>query len=136
MTEKLPPWGAPGYRWYRVAQGNRCYLCGDPLGPPDSQPWHTVLATLDHIKPKAHSGTRAPPNVALAHAKCNGKKGSRKPRACEVLYGEVLADMSGLKFDKWRENQKLGLPNKPRWTDPNPDFESALAIALREAGYK
>lgn len=43
-------------------------LDGEPLGQ----------ATLEHVVPRAHGGTDAPENLAIACARCNHQKGRRQ----------------------------------------------------------
>lgn len=65
-----------------AAQKGRCYVCGMEINSG---------ATVDHITPVARGGTDTPPNYAVAHGHCNGRKGSRMPYACELMYGRFLA---------------------------------------------
>ena len=53
----------------RVAQGNRCYLCGKVL-----KKYH-----IDHFIPLALGGTNDPGNLRLACPKCNQSKGAKHP---------------------------------------------------------
>lgn len=53
----------------RVAQGNRCYLCGKPL-----KKYH-----IDHFIPLAKGGTNDPGNLRLACPKCNLSKHDKHP---------------------------------------------------------
>ncbi len=54
----------------RVAQGNRCYLCGKSL----KRGYH-----VDHFIPLALGGTNEPGNLRLACPKCNLSKGAKHP---------------------------------------------------------
>lgn len=67
----------------RHRQGGVCYLCGKPLG----QRLGTVglEVSRDHVFPQA-AGAKADLNILLAHAKCNGRKGDRWPRPCELIF--------------------------------------------------
>jgi 5-methylcytosine-specific restriction endonuclease McrA len=53
----------------RVAQGNRCYLCGKTL-----KKYH-----IDHFIPLAKGGTNDPGNLRLACPSCNQRKHSKHP---------------------------------------------------------
>ena len=53
----------------RVAQGNRCYLCGKKL-----KKYH-----VDHFIPLAKGGTNDPGNLRLACPKCNQSKNAKHP---------------------------------------------------------
>lgn len=66
------------------AQGGKCHICGQGL----PRRFRSPLLTLDHVWPKSGSATmlcKYEGNVLLAHAKCNGLKGDRKPTGCERL---------------------------------------------------
>ena len=54
-----------------AVQGGLCVLCGEPLGK------LTRAGSLDHLYPKAYGGKAAWGKVALAHARCNGARGSK-----------------------------------------------------------
>lgn len=53
----------------RVAQGNRCYLCGVEL----------LQYHVDHFIPLSKGGTNEPGNLRLACPKCNLSKGAKHP---------------------------------------------------------
>lgn len=121
------------YYLIRAAQRDRCYLCGVEV---QGHSWNNRLRdpTLDHILPKIAGGTLQPPNVAMACNKCNGAKYHRMPRPCEVFFGQIIAEMIGYPPAVYRPP----VPDNPtpqRWSPSNDNFESALAVALREAGY-
>lgn len=111
----------PNIKRLRKAQGGRCYMCARRVTP-SGQQWEggRLFPTLDHIVPRRAGGWRTPPNIALACHDCNQKKGDRMPTACELLFGEVIADVAGIpRVSPWRESP---------WSNP------ALADALRAAG--
>jgi 5-methylcytosine-specific restriction endonuclease McrA len=73
------------------AQGRLCYLCGGPMFWPMSfNQTHAHVATLDHIVAASKGGGNLPPNLALAHKKCNSVKSDSQPKACELLFGRVI----------------------------------------------
>lgn len=59
----------------RVAQGNRCYICGKKL-----KKYH-----IDHFIPLAKGGTNDPGNLRLACPKCNQHKSDRHPHDLGML---------------------------------------------------
>jgi 5-methylcytosine-specific restriction endonuclease McrA len=59
----------------RVAQGNRCYLCGKKL-----KKYH-----VDHFIPIAKGGTSDPGNLRLACPKCNQSKHAKHPFELGIL---------------------------------------------------
>jgi 5-methylcytosine-specific restriction endonuclease McrA len=59
----------------RVAQGNRCYLCGKKL-----KAYH-----IDHFIPLALGGTNDAGNLRLACPKCNLSKGAKHPHEMGLL---------------------------------------------------
>jgi 5-methylcytosine-specific restriction endonuclease McrA len=59
------------------AQRGCCYLCGRLVT--------LKYATFDHVVPKSRGGGSLA-NKLLAHKHCNGRKGNREPRPCELLY--------------------------------------------------
>lgn len=80
-------------------QNHRCYLCGGTMARRKRKNDRKLWRTLDHITPLCAGGKRGIGNVALAHSGCNGKKGSRWPRPCEILVGQALA----LRMSQWVE---------------------------------
>jgi len=59
----------------RIAQGNRCYICGKTL-----KKYH-----IDHFIPIAKGGTNDPGNLRLACPKCNRRKHSKHPHDLGIL---------------------------------------------------
>lgn len=84
-----------GRRALFIAQGGICPICGQLL-PRRSD---YGRCTVDHVWPKsmvaAHDKTRG--NAVLVHQACNGRKGNRRPTACERLF-------------LFATNRRLGLP--------------------------
>lgn len=85
-----------------IAQGGLCYLCGRamfhpvmqqrPKGMPRRTYWRRI-ATFDHLWPRALTGAGQGLKAmigAMACARCNSRKGCRKPRPCEVLYVDAI----------------------------------------------
>jgi len=81
--------------WKKIAawQNHRCYLCGRtfrkitcrhdeklPDGP-----------TIEHIVPRAQGGGGLG-NIAIAHRRCNTRKGMNTPTVCQRLFGRLLAE--------------------------------------------
>lgn len=80
-------------RPYWLAQRGRCPLCGQSLGLNVGLHYHDGdRVTWEHVHPKQTHAHR-PHNKVLAHRACNGAKGARQPRPCEVLYCEFVAAM-------------------------------------------
>lgn len=76
-----------------LAQAGRCYLCGGKMLRPRGGKYFAERhwwPSLDHITPLSDGGAERLGNVALAHAMCNGEKGRRAPRACDILFGYVV----------------------------------------------
>lgn len=130
----------------RQAQRGKCYLCTFEL-PHIDAPCHPDEApSRDHIRPRCNGGELGPPNVAIAHYGCNNSKSGRAPYACEIFYGEVnwlvlqsmFPDTYGEEAAKlWPIKKrivklwlKMGINYKTR-----REYETAMAEALREAGY-
>lgn len=59
----------------RIAQGNRCYLCGKKL-----KKYH-----IDHFIPISKGGTNDPGNLRIACPKCNLSKGAKHPHDIGLL---------------------------------------------------
>ena len=73
-------------------QGQRCYLCGDPMAAQSDITSPDVrMQSIDHVIPKSKGGTNRLGNVALAHKGCNNHKADRDPTACEILFAEQMA---------------------------------------------
>lgn len=73
-----------GRRFLWNAQGGVCHICGQPLPRKMNSP----KMTIDHVWPKSLIATflcTYEGNSLLAHAKCNGMKGDRRPTGCERL---------------------------------------------------
>ena len=63
QANPIPPRSSPlGVAWRRISFGDPCSYCGGPT------------ETLDHIKPRAESGTSAWHSLTGACAKCNQDK--------------------------------------------------------------
>lgn len=96
-----------------VAQGGRCFLCGEPVG---------AAATFDHLIPLAYGGIDAPANVVLAHRRCNQRKGDRLPTAEEV--DRLVQQRRGSRLGVWPPLLVL------REHDPQRDPDGAwMAVA-------
>lgn len=96
-------------------------LDGDPL----------THATVEHIVPRAHGGSNAVENLAIACARCNQGKGSRLDwRGWEdPTLQRVTQTLQARRRERWREPLAgLDLPAPPR--DPGP----AEALADRSSG--
>jgi 5-methylcytosine-specific restriction endonuclease McrA len=63
------------------AQNNLCALCFEPMDPDTST--GPRRATLEHVFPLGRGGQDA--TSVAAHARCNQRKGHRKPTGCELL---------------------------------------------------
>jgi 5-methylcytosine-specific restriction endonuclease McrA len=82
----------------------KCLHCGARLvvgldGEPVSR------ATIEHVRPRAHGGTDALENLALACARCNSEKGVRhdaKPRFDGRL-AEVVESLAKRRMERWVE---------------------------------
>lgn len=82
----------------------KCLHCGARLvvgleGEPVSR------ATIEHVLPRAHGGTDALENLALACARCNSEKGVRhdsKPRFDGRL-AEVVESLAKRRMERWVE---------------------------------
>ncbi|MGQ9365717.1 HNH endonuclease [Azospirillum sp. ST 5-10] len=101
-----------------VAQGGRCFYCGEPVGR---------QATFDHLIPQAYGGVDSPGNVVLAHRRCNQKKGDRLPTPEEVE--RLLHQRRGSRLGVW--------PPLLALRDADPDeawIAVARAIAADSAG--
>lgn len=66
---------ADDVRLMEIAQGGRCFYCGETMG---------AKSTFDHVIPQAFGGTDDPGNIVLAHRRCNALKGDRLPSAEEI----------------------------------------------------
>lgn len=53
--------------------GGLCHLCGEPVEMGD--PTSPKYATIDHVVPLSKGGRDHMDNLALAHQRCNRKKG-------------------------------------------------------------
>ena len=53
-----------------------CGICGTGVDPSLAFP-HRMSATLDHITPRAHSGSDDPANLRIAHLTCNASRQDR-----------------------------------------------------------
>lgn len=73
-----------------VAQGGRCFYCGEPVG---------AKATFDHVIPLAYGGADEPANVVIAHRRCNQAKGDRLPTPDEVE--RLLRQRRGSRLGVW-----------------------------------
>lgn len=98
----------------------RCIHCGAPLvvradGEPISR------ATIEHLVPRAHGGTDALDNLALACARCNHGKGVRHdPRyASDPRARELVARLVARRRERWRDPPE-GLLHSPRADPPPP----------------
>lgn len=57
----------------------RCHICGGHVTP---QTW-----SLDHLIPLVHGGNHTPDNVALAHRRCNSRRGAGRLPAQLRFFG-------------------------------------------------
>ncbi len=73
-----------------VAQGGRCFYCGEPVGR---------KATFDHVIPKAYGGADDPGNIVLAHLRCNRMKGDRLPTREEAE--RLILQRRGSRLGVW-----------------------------------
>lgn len=110
-------------------QGGDCYLCEKTILLGD--------ATIDHIWPKGARGRDGLPNLAVAHHHCNRRKGARLPTVEELMIGEfigmALADLFPVASNVVQESEHVR--HLRTWNEGNPCFETALAVALKEAGF-
>jgi len=64
----------------RIAErdGWWCWVCGGAIEPeaPVDSPWR---ASIDHVVPRSRGGGNDPPNLRLAHRRCNVRRGSHLP---------------------------------------------------------
>lgn len=62
-------------------------------------------ATIEHILPRAHGGTDAPENLALACARCNHQKDVRldKRRLDDPKLQDVMARLRERRLVRWRD---------------------------------
>ena len=67
----------------RQRQHDNCYLCSRPLGKRSGTMGDA--STRDHVFPQC-AGATGNRNILLAHACCNGRKGNRFPRPCELIF--------------------------------------------------
>lgn len=65
-------------------------------------------ATIEHILPRAHGGTDAPANLALACSRCNHQKGARldNRRLDDPKLQEVIATLRARRQARWREPEE------------------------------
>ena len=119
----------------RQAQNGKCYLCGKRVPEPGEPCDRAQEPTRDHIKPRGAMRTNlSPPNVALTHEACNNAKGSRKPYACEVFYGEVIwIRLQSMFPDTYGEHAQRLWPIKHALTKIEREIE-ALSKTLPAAG--
>lgn len=104
------------YQLMTIAQGGRCFHCGEPVG---------AKATDDHLIPRAYGGADVPGNVVLAHRRCNQLKGDRLPTAQEVE--RLIGQRRGSRLGVW--------PPLLALLDAEPGQEwIAVAVAIRDAG--
>jgi len=59
------------YDAVRERDGHTCYLCGFGVQP------HSKQEVFDHKVPLHRGGNHTQDNVGLAHARCNGRKGTK-----------------------------------------------------------
>lgn len=68
-------------RALRIAQSNRCALCGQPFA--DGRP------TLEHVNPRSNGG-RHRGNLVLTHLRCNAERADSLPSACLLIMLEAV----------------------------------------------
>lgn len=56
--------------------GRNCFLCGTPVDF-DAEPLSGDYPTIEHKSAKANGGTNSLANLALAHRRCNERKGDK-----------------------------------------------------------
>ncbi len=57
-------------------QDGNCSLCGEAMSLAVLHPLSDDYPTLDHILPRSRGGTNAVSNIALAHRRCNERRGN------------------------------------------------------------
>lgn len=67
--------------------GWTCHICGKPVDP-SLNGRDPMGPTADHLVPVAHGGGSEPSNVALAHRRCNVKRGTRGNLVQLMLIGD------------------------------------------------
>ena len=72
------------------AQGGRCALCGEPLGPRKGRHAEGRGWGLDHVWPRARFQYYNRGNLVAAHHECNEAKDDRDPTGCEVIMLAVV----------------------------------------------
>ncbi len=72
-----------------LAQGGVCFLCGDALDTDNLPANSPMRASFDHVVPVSLGGENIGNRMA-AHRDCNGRKGNRRPYACELLFLSVV----------------------------------------------
>ncbi|WP_310530703.1 HNH endonuclease signature motif containing protein [Novosphingobium sp.] len=68
----------------RLAQANRCALCGERLG--------STKPTFEHVQPRARGG-RSHRNIVLTHENCNQRRADAPPTGCLLIMLEVVNAM-------------------------------------------
>lgn len=116
----------------RKAQRAHCYLCGQMMAPEGGYAHSSQCQSIDHIQPRSKGGEKFLPNIAAAHSGCNNAKSDRDPYPCEVLFGEIVAEMVHHMIPALRS--PWNAKRLARWLQGVPPYETALAAALRQAG--
>lgn len=65
--------------FFHHVQGGSCYLCQRPVSSPEEWPIGVIgpsRPTIDHVVALSVGGTNAQTNLALAHERCNERRGS------------------------------------------------------------
>ena len=99
----------------------RCIHCNAPLVvAADGEP--VSRATIEHLVPRAHGGTDALDNLALACARCNHGKGKRHDPhyASDPHARELVARLVARRRERWRDPPEGLLPAAPERAQPPP----------------
>jgi len=104
----------------RAALSGKCIHCGKrhTIGL-DGEP--LTAATVEHLVPRAHGGTNAVENLAIACARCNQGKGARLDwrRWDDPTLQRVTDTLLARRRERWRDPPDgLDLPPPPRDAEP------------------
>jgi 5-methylcytosine-specific restriction endonuclease McrA len=80
VSQPFAPYQSEDFKRLWAAQEGVCAVCGTTMPATRFEVAHATLwkkwrPTMDHIKASANGGRNSAPNLQLAHALCNKRKG-------------------------------------------------------------
>ena len=72
------------------AQGGYCAGCGQLVRRRGRAKRPAWVPSFDHVIPRSKGGTRVLTNGLLKHTGCNGARGDRAARGCDLLWQQVV----------------------------------------------